>query len=388
MLKLADNQQGMSRVERVRESSFNLAEGSLYSQSQILARNWPADSSAAYPSVCDSSAAQDPKCPDKIALTTATGNANSIFSSADFGSLTGWKLWVRDNGSGSSASNGGTTPSSTYTQSVADAAQGNCQVPCSWDANADRQMWVRAEATVRGKTRKMVALLQLEQTSVAFPANAVTAGWASTSNNGNKAIVTTQDGATGSQVVLRCTNPPPGGCNQIQREVDQISPDRVTISGTTGNAITSGKVSLLITSADHTYTTCPSSTDAAAWTGIVYLNIPAGTTCHIKATVNTPTAMGIIIVARGVIALDANTVYYGIIYHLNLDNVNTVVVDTSGNPNIYGGIAVDGPGGVNLGSASGNTATVNFRAAAFGGIKVNGTAGLVQNTWRELANGQ
>jgi len=380
LLSVADTQQGQGRLERVRESSFNLAEGALYNQSQILARNWPSTSAGAFPSSC-TDASTVTLCPNRSSFAQSTGgSSNSIFSSPDYQSGVAWTLTVRDNGNASG------TPTTAYDQNVANGNQGTCVAPCTWDANDDLQLWVRAEGTVRGKTRRMVALLQLEQTTISFPTNAVTAGWASTSNNGNKAIVTTQDGATGSQVVLRCNTAPAigGSCNQIQREDAQVSPDRVVIDGSAGNALSAAMKSALINGADHTYTTCPSPTDASAWSGIVYLNIPTGTTCNVHATVNSATSPGVLAVARGKIVIEAGSTFYGLIYHMNLDNSNGYVVDTSGNPNIYGGIAVDGNGGVDLGSASGNTATVNFRAGSFNPYKVIGTAGLVQNTWREL----
>ena len=59
------------------------------------------------------------------------------------------------------------------------------------------------------------------------------------------------------------------------------------------------------------------------------------------------------------------------------------MIETSGTAAIHGGALVDGPGGVYAGSAGDN---IVFYALAFENISAVGTAGVVQNTWREIVS--
>ena len=54
------------------------------------------------------------------------------------------------------------------------------------------------------------------------------------------------------------------------------------------------------------------------------------------------------------------------------------------NSEVFGGVAVDGPGRLVVGQASGPRATITYVSNAFNSLSSFGTAGLVQNTWREL----
>ena len=57
------------------------------------------------------------------------------------------------------------------------------------------------------------------------------------------------------------------------------------------------------------------------------------------------------------------------------------------NSQLFGGVAIDGPGRLVAGQASGNRATVEYDSSAFNSLATYGTTGLVQNTWRELPPG-
>jgi hypothetical protein len=97
-------------------------------------------------------------------------------------------------------------------------------------------------------------------------------------------------------------------------------------------------------------------------------------------------------------------VYYGLIYIRDMGcGYDKIVMQITAGAQIKGGIAVDGKGQVNIGQSSnsgnctiqggdplGNVTcpTVKFDRVAFDSIAASGAAGLVQNTWRELANGQ
>jgi hypothetical protein len=56
-------------------------------------------------------------------------------------------------------------------------------------------------------------------------------------------------------------------------------------------------------------------------------------------------------------------------------------VTTGGTALIRGGVVIDGGGGLEAGSSGLN---VQFSVAAFEKVHTTGTAGIVQNTWREI----
>jgi hypothetical protein len=78
---------------------------------------------------------------------------------------------------------------------------------------------------------------------------------------------------------------------------------------------------------------------------------------------------------------------YGVLYLPNLDNrADDDMVDVNGNCQVRGSVSVDGNGGITAGQSGGNAKDGNivYDPNAFGGLYTFGTAGLVQNTWREL----
>src|SRR5205823_1158675 len=94
VLATADTQSGQARVERTRESSFNLAEGLLAAESVVLQNNWPATApcatnpvgcgyawSAAAPDTCTQATAgtNQNQCPDPAKLV----GTNGAFSNVD-----------------------------------------------------------------------------------------------------------------------------------------------------------------------------------------------------------------------------------------------------------------------------------------------------------------
>ena len=86
---------------------------------------------------------------------------------------------------------------------------------CTYDANKDRELWVQSQAIVRGKPRNVVARLRLEQLSESVPRSAVTSGAVKITNNGNHGGTPIID-ATGSQVIVRCSDPSSTSCADFQ----------------------------------------------------------------------------------------------------------------------------------------------------------------------------
>ncbi len=93
------------------------------------------------------------------------------------------------------------------------------------------------------------------------------------------------------------------------------------------------------------------------------------------------------IFTNGVLQLGGNkTTYYGLVYMLNPpDGQNTMTrFIMHANGTLVVGVSVDGKGGVEAGSDKFN---IIFDGDAFAVLQTFGTAGLVQNSWRELPPG-
>ena len=75
---------------------------------------------------------------------------------------------------------------------------------------------------------------------------------------------------------------------------------------------------------------------------------------------------------------------HGLVYMVNEQNSSGPVLTLQANSEILGGLAIDGPGRLVAGQASGQRPTVAYVANAFNSLASFGTTGLVQNTWREL----
>jgi Tfp pilus assembly protein PilX len=137
---------------------------------------------------------------------------------------------------------------------------------------------------------------------------------------------------------------------------------------------------------------CPTS-----WSGHVVIEQPPATGCTIPAGFyNTTTNPGFVVIknpgtaspALTITGGNGNQLYHGVIYIANPNNVASLLLDFQGNASVQGGVAVDGPGGVSIGQASGNSPAVIFDPNAFLAFTGAGASGLVQNTWRELTANQ
>ncbi|HEV2819075.1 MAG TPA: hypothetical protein VGW11_01070, partial [Solirubrobacteraceae bacterium] len=157
-LAQVDVQQEQSGVERIRETTFNLGEGVLNAQIFALSQRWPGPGAGAgTPAVAPfvfgpcteaSDPVLQPNCPNPATI-------RSLFTSPDTAAATTWRTEVRDNATTLPVAcpGSGSTPSAFYS----DASTAG-QPP--FDCNADGRVWARAEATVRGRTRRMIALVQ------------------------------------------------------------------------------------------------------------------------------------------------------------------------------------------------------------------------------------
>ncbi len=377
-----DTQQSMSRQERNRDSAFNLAESALYAQAFILSRNWPFQNAPTHPTswVCTQTVTTDGTCPSYTSLQNALDGTNI----PDLKSGIQWKLTVTDNGK----------PGSPTTDYITDPSDPN-YTNTAYDANGDNRLWVRADGWAQGKERSMVALLQLEQFSEPFPHNVVTAGHFQTDNNGNKVLINTKgDSATGSQVVVHCPQTQ-SNCASLGKD-GQVngpivySPPPGGDSSQIPTAMTPSQLARFQAVAQNNgtyYTSCPTDLTGS----VVFIDFPSYSPSNEcmspsytgNATWNSPTSPGLLIIRNGILSLGGNTTYYGLVYAANPSCTSDNLVLTQGNTHIFGGVAVDCLGGLDIGESQEN---VTFLSKAFD-LKTTGAAGLVQNTWRELPAG-
>jgi Tfp pilus assembly protein PilX len=374
-----DTQTAQSRVERHRESTFNLTEGALSQQIFILGRRGTGTSLNPYPAVCGTGLAASSFCPDstKLALNYDKASQND-FDPAQ----TKWRTWVRDN-----ASSGSTTPDTFWTDSLIGNALTGAGGRPRYDQNNDKLMWVRAEGLVRGRYRAIVGLIRIEPKPVTLPGYAILAGTFETTNNGNhSAQIVDTTGSLG--VTVRCGSPngtgETPGCLEYESKKGQIEPDVTHTGYSESTTLSQDDLESLIdvAKANGTYYT----SQPASLTGDVVVLDPGGSTLW-KYTgndqFNSPSNPGMVILLSGKLELNGTVNYYGLIYHANRSNSpDSDLVKVHGNSQLQGGVIVDGKGGVEAGSSG--KLNIKFDRNAFTDINAFGTAGVVQNTWREI----
>jgi hypothetical protein len=374
-MSTVDTQTEQSRRERVGESTFNLAEAALSNQIFILGRKGTGTASKQYPARCPDALSEF--CPETAKLLVNYDEAtHKDFAPAE----TDWYTWVRDNADAGA----GTGEQDTFWEdSLLDSRP-------RYDANNDKLMWVRAQAIVRGRERAMVGLIRIEPLPITFPAYAILSGRFRTSNNGNKTLV---DSGNSLGVTVRCQENPPGvipdsnGC--IEFRLGQITPNETVNTGYPNPETVDDdtlEALLDVARANGTYyTSCPSGTADGALTGdVVVLDTGGLCTFRSNAVHNSPDDPGLLIVRTGKFEMLGTANFYGLIYHPNRPPSSTDpdVVKVHGNAVLTGGVIVDYEGGVEAGSSG--KQNITYDANAFGDINAFGTAGVVQNTWREI----
>jgi len=361
-IALTDQQTRQSGVERVRESSFNLAEGALQQQSYLLGgKGWPKKVTDALPDSCGQTSTAT-GCPTPSALVTSTGTG--AYEGIDYKSSAVWTTYVRDNTMANPRQ---------YTTAVDSQPR--------WDADGNGEIWVRSTATVGGKKRVIVALLKRDPIPILLPKAVLVAGSLAVGQNGQSPVITS-DATT--LPVLRC-DPAAATCADYIKSGDkkdpQISPDTVTYNPSFPPLVPADTVDKLVESTTP-FTSCPTEAQVAA-TEIAVIDVPESTRCTFTGNTvyHSASKPGIIIMRRGTLELAGTGKFYGMLLHLNEANrVGTpACIQVTGTFDIQGGVAVEGLCGFYI---QGN-ARLAFSPNALN-FSVTGVAGLVQNTWREL----
>lgn len=388
------------------EAAFNLAEGALDAESGLLKQAWPSSATSA----CNQTSSPTSLCPG----TAVTNSFNATYAGNRF-SNPQWSVQLVDDSSPESAN--------YYTDTGSSGV-------ASYDANNDNKVWIRAQATLGGQTRIVVAEMVRQTVVVALPHNMITAGGTYTSNNGSKIIVESTDPNTGASgtIAVRCT--PPGGGPTYGDSCAGWAPDKGQLdpagnyqgnyadpngggSSLTGYTLQQLKQTAQAQGAGHYYNgVCPTNLN-----GLVYVeNLPAGTNCKVTSgqwngpyTSTCPSTWpspcpasaavpGGIIFANGTLEFNGNVDYYGVVYMANAQGQpapaggctstqfsaeNEPVFRVHGNTNFFGSVFVDGCGQVDAGDSKAN---MNYASTAFSGLSAFETAMLAKNTFRILPN--
>jgi hypothetical protein len=373
LLSIVDVQTGESGKQRLRETAFNLAEAGLNAQIFSLARDWPGlgDALTPYPT-CDQTS-NSPRCPSAAQLT-------NLIPTQDVNGAT-WQTVVRDNGAAGGAG--------FYSDALILGQPG-------YDANGDGQVWVRATATAKGKTRTIVGLVRAEQQEEDIPHGALISGSLSISNNGNKIMIDGTAGGGLPTAVVRCTpallelSPCLGHTltgllsTFLSGLSRQISPNLVSYGYAGGPAMSVAALARLKATAMANgtyYSSCPASLAGA----MVYIDTAAQCSYTGNAVYDSDAAPGMVVMPTGSLYLGGTVELHGIFYGADQQNTTGTVLQTQGNARIFGGVLVDGQGAVVCGSSKLN---IQLAPNAFRAVSSYGSAGVIQNTWREIRTAQ
>jgi hypothetical protein len=395
-----DTEQREAARERVRESAFNLTEGVLNTQTFVVARSWPEQAPGA-PRFCTGASAAEVRCPDpaRIAQTYAGG---------DYSGGSTWVVSARDNGGDLAstplkverdsmvfydASDDDDLDTTDSDDDLADLTDDGDDIATdaqpTWDANDDGLMWVRAQATVQGRRRTLVAQVKVQEIQESFPRHTITAGKFSTPNRGNKEIVNLKgSSAQAGPLAVRCTVRGPG-CLDYEQGKGQVSPDDAStvVLGFQdgGSALTADALQRLKERAiaNGSYSAgCPANPSG----DIVY--VQQGN-CSYNSSVpgpccNTLERPGVFIVENGTLTLGGNLQFYGVLYLANAQGSSGPVMTTTGTSLVHGSIAIDGQGELSAGSSGLN---VEYDERVFGLLKSYPAGGAVAGSFREIEAG-
>jgi type II secretory pathway pseudopilin PulG len=402
MLSLTDVQRQQAGSERVKETSFNVADSAIDDEAAIIAKSWPGTAAGAFPSSCTRTSASS-LCPDPTSFA-------QNFSGTDLDASSTWTISIRDDLGGTSA---------YYQKSVADGTPcpGTATAPCTWDANGDGVLWLRADGTVKGRSVSVVAQVVQAISLLPLPHNVVTAGKFATGNTGKKTIIDTKGcGApvglpagqckvtTPAPVAVRCTSTsaPPNTCTSYYPSQGQVSPDTVTTGYPGTSSLTSSQLAALRSQAysKGTYY-CGAATGCTAGAGqpgiagcpanlsapLIYVE---NFNCTVSGTTNSLAAPGALFFNSGTFSMTGNSTFYGLVYSANTNPSPTNtgnIVTLTGNAKIIGAINVDGQGGVSLGSSG--YPNLVYDPTAFDNVRAaTGNAMLAQNSYRVLPPGK
>jgi hypothetical protein len=388
-----DVQSAQTRKERSREVTFNLAEAALNAQVYQLAQGWPGTSAGAY-GTCTQ--AGGTKCPAPSALA-------NLIPSVDTTSGATWQTNIYDN------------------QSPIDTFFSDSRVPgdaVGWDKNGDGKVWVRAQATVAGKTRTVISLVRTQMQSEAVPHAALIANSLNITNNGQHqtSIIAPGDNAQGA-VDVRCSLLQDGSTclgqpwspgqtydSWYQLVSTQINPPAWN-PGWTQPTFTQDEINRFIATAQAFgtyYTSCP--TDAQLTGNVVVVAGNVGNCSYQGSnTYNSQLQPGFLLFLNSgsTLTFGGCSTFYGVVYYGNqpspaggAQNSGTAI-SVQGNATVDGGVLIDGPAaldagssgnGIQCGAATGHN--IVFDDHGFDAVQSLASTNIIPNSWREIQPGQ
>jgi hypothetical protein len=373
----ADGQQRAARRERTAEASFQQAEAVLNAQVFQLGRTWPSTSTPAT-SPCKpttpGAGTTATTCPDPASVAASfTGVDYTAAGCAD----PKWETIVQDD----DPAYGGTQ----YYDPQGMNPNTHAAVP--YDANGNNAVWVRATATPQCRRQTIVALATRGLKSIDWPHAVLTADWFQTSNKGNKVIINTQGpgGGQPADVSTRCVSRSGSSCKNYQP--GQIAPPSVTATSTAATPIlNSTSVASLRDQAQQNspstyFSGCPSSVSLSSYAQGTVVFVEGGPACVTSASGNTAAKPVIFVLNDGAFSLSGNATFYGLLYAVNASNQSSTLVTLSGCSHIQGMVAVDGRGGVDVGSCKQNLV---YDPTILSSLRVYGGTVLAKNSFRVL----
>ena len=374
----ADSQQRQAGKERRRESSFQQAEAVLSAQTFQLARTWPSATSPAT-SPCTSATVNAgtaaTTCPDPASLGGA-------FTGADYAATPGcaattWQTIVQDD----DPAYGGTR----YYDPVGMNPATHAAVP--YDANGNDSVWIRATASPQCRRTTIVAIATRALTAIDWPRSVLTANWFKTGNKGNKVIINTlgPNAAQPADVSLRCTASGHTGTSCKQYKTGQVAPDTIPASPLGGTPVLNGtQIESLRQQAKQSntwYSACPPSVALGTLSRGTVVFVEGSAACTTSASGNTAATPVTFVVRDGKFTLGGNGKFYGLAYILNASNQNATLLSLSGCAKIQGMVAVDGLGGVDVGSCKQN---LTYDPSILGSLRTYSGAVVAKNSFRVL----
>lgn len=372
LLSVVDTQSKASVTERQGDAAFNLAEGVLNSAAFLMSRNWPA---AASQTPAGTTAACGSQSYSGTLASSGTSNVagqiqnlvNTTFTSGDYSSGATWKVNVCDDTGGTSSWNDSLLTAPAYDFNGPNATTGV------------RRVWVRAQSTVKGHSRAVVALVQVNSNG-ALPAKyGVLAGGFSTDLTATTGALTSGVAAglvqslTGSDQLVKPDPADPGS--------GKIGVRCGVLSGCVTGAFTGIGTSLDTFLLGNDFVQYGSPTAAsddvvaqlrkqAQASGTYYASVASGANClpassagkvvfieqvgngNQNCVITTSGSATALIVGSGGIAISGNsTLFTGVIYALNKqrltlgDTGTREVVSISGGAKVKGAVYIDGASG-------------------------------------------
>jgi len=394
LLLFADNQQKASAREQQSEQAFNMAEAALNAQVGQLARVWPtkrateSETETLYPRRCTEANSNTTNfCPASIPLSVGYGKLSHVTCPAGtpteaWGSpLTNqWTTYVRS-----------TKPSSTYFNSKAEETEPDYSTEKAGENQENEKLWVRAVGVVNCHLVSLVTLVTRQLISIPFPRDVVTGNWFMVTNKGKKVIVNAAGEPPAAQpgeisVGREVSACPEGNCEQWEPKKKQIEP-YIKAPPTPSPLLSESQLAAVKSLAESKGTlrspalgNCPTTLEQLSGSP-AYIEGCGNLQMTANGTANSAASPGFLVLAEGTLTLKGTSTFYGVIYARNPTNSSGAAVILGGTTTVYGGIDVDGNGGIELGSSK-----VNLVYEPKAAIELRGSAGATptRNTFRVL----